>query len=123
MNYEETDEMNGITYSSSDFHYPGQSGLSGMSPMGGMNGLGATIQQFIQNNKKTLIYAGLGALALGVVYYMGAKQDSEMPLFIVPNPKKKGKLSRRQIKELKKLWSKWEEEEGETPPPIPKGLL
>jgi hypothetical protein len=35
------------------------------------------------------------------------------------NPKK-NKLSRRQLKEIKKLWSKWEDEDEEHIPPIPK---
>jgi hypothetical protein len=96
-------QVGGITYSAADYSYPGQSGLGQFN--------------LTPENKKMLTYTTVvGAGIFIVLMIMKSMPDS---VEVKSNPKK-NKLSRRQQKKIKKLWSEWEDEDEEHIPPIPK---
>jgi hypothetical protein len=92
-------QVGGITYSAADYSYPGQSGLGQFN--------------LTPENKKMLTYTAVVGAGIFIVLMMMKKMPDSVE--VRSNPKKK-KLSRRQLKEIKKLWSRWESEEDHVPP-------
>lgn len=96
-------QVGGITYSAADYSYPGQSGLGQFN--------------LTPENKKMLVYTGVVGAGIFILLMMMKRMPDSVE--VRSNPKK-NKLSRRQLKEIKKLWSKWENEEEDHIPPMPR---